>query len=289
VDSGRVVRRLLRFGPPRHLIAGLTDTEDDYGHPIFYARPADPVFRLHCYEKRWGRCPIEGHEISVPSSARPAAGGDAHLTVVNQDRGWEYDLYKVRSKPAGGGVLEFRWGGRTRIDGDGLSSGATAARFGGLAGIVRAAELAAGRIDHALFLVVRCDAGRAVFPARGVGRSCAALRQATADAPTMGARFQLAMSAGEIEALPIPAWNKTILRAMATYGMFVGDTGGGSWGIKLESGSTFTSFGYPDPLVAFAQQNGWTPYDKLWVGNLRDGVDWTRLRRIDLCVTQRTC
>jgi len=289
-DSRQVVGRLLGFGPVNHLVAGAAGSEDDYGHPTYYARAGDPVFELHCYEVSWGRCPIEGVRIRVPDAARPAAGGDRHLTVVDQDSGWEYDLYKVRSKPAGGGLLVFRWGGRTRIDGDGLRSGATAARFGSLAGLVRAEELAAGRIDHALFMTARCDAGRAVYPARGVGRSCAELGESTAGAPPMGAHFQLAMSGEEIDALPVPAWKKTILRAMATYGMFLGDTGSGSWGIQKESGATYTSFGYPARFVELAQANGWQPYEDVWVGNLRDDVDWAgRLRLLDPCVSQRTC
>jgi hypothetical protein len=229
-------------------------------------------------------------QIRVPDAARPAAGGDGHMTVVDQAGGWEYDLYKVRSKPAGGGTLEFRWGGRTRIDGDGLGSAATAADFGNLAGIIRAPELAAGHIDHALFFVASCDAGRYVYPADKGGRSCAVLGQPTSDAPPMGARLQLAMTPAQIDALPVPAWKKTILRAMATYGMIMGDTGGGSWGIEAESGSTYTSFGYPDPLVGFAQANNWTPYYGTYVANLRSDVDWARyLRVIDPCVSQRTC
>jgi hypothetical protein len=289
-DSGQVVARLLGFGPINHLVAGEADSEEDYAHPTYYARAGDPLFELHCYEQSWGTCPIEGHRIRVPDAARPAAGGDGHLTVVDQDSGWEYDLYKVRSKPAGGGLLEFRWGGRTRIDGDGLRSGATAAKFGSLAGIVRAEELTAGRIDHALFMTAHCDAGRAVYPAHGVGRTCAELGQPTAGAPPMGAHFQLAMTSEQIDALPVPAWKKTILRAMATYGMFLGDTGGGSWGITRESGSTYTSFGYPNRLVQFAQANGWEPYQDDWVGNLRDDIDWaTHLRLLDPCVSQHTC
>jgi len=289
-DSEQVVARLLGFGPINHLVAGEADSEEDYAHPTYYARAGDPLFELHCYEQSWGTCPIEGHRIRVPDAARPAAGGDGHLTVVDQDSGWEYDLYKVRSKPAGGGLLEFRWGGRTRIDGDGLRSGATAAKFGSLAGIVRAEELTAGRIDHALFMTAHCDAGRAVYPAHGVGRTCAELGQPTAGAPPMGAHFQLAMTSEQIDALPVPAWKKTILHAMATYGMFLGDTGGGSWGITRESGSTYTSFGHPARLVQFAKANDWEPYQDSWVGNLRDDIDWaTHLRLLDPCVSQHTC
>jgi hypothetical protein len=81
-----------------------------------------------------------------------------------------------------------------------------------------------------------------------------------------------------------------ILRAMATYGVIMGDTGGGAWGIQAESGSTYTSFGTPDPLVSFAAANGWTPYAGDYVGDLRSGVDWARyLRVIDPCVSLRSC
>ena len=51
----------------------------------------------------------------------------------------------------------------------------------------------------------------------------------------MGARLQLAMSSAEIDALSVPRWKKTILRAMARYGLFLGDTGGDAWGIELQS------------------------------------------------------
>jgi hypothetical protein len=289
-DSAAVVGRVLGFGRARDLVAGQADTADDYERPVYWSGPGDPLFRLHCYETGWGVCPIEGDLVRVPDAARPAGGADAHLSVVDQDSGWEYDLYKVRSKPAGGGRLVFRWGGRTRIDGNGLGSAATAAKFGGLAGIVRAAELSASHIDHALFMTALCDSGRYVYPARGVGTSCRSLGLSGEGAPPMGARLQLAMSSAEIDALPVAAWKKTILHAIASYGMFIGDTGGGSWGIRIESGTSFTSFGYPDPMVGFAQANAWIPYQDVWIGHLHDGIDWSkRLRVIHPCVTRRTC
>ena len=39
------------------------------------------------------------------------------------------------------------------------------------------------------------------------------------------------MSAAQIDALAKPTWQKTILHAMAKYGMYVGDTGGNAWGV----------------------------------------------------------
>jgi hypothetical protein len=288
--STAIVGRVLGFGQPDNLVAGDADSEWDYSHPTYYAQPTDPVFKLHCYESSWGTCAIEGHEIRIPDAARAAAGGDGHLTVVDQASGWEYDLYKVRSKPRGGGTLEFRWGGRTRIDGTGLGSAATAAGYGNLAGIIRAQEMQAGEIRHALFMVVDCDAGVSVYPAKGTGRACSDRGLSSSGAPPMGARFQLAMSDSQIDALSVPAWKKTILRAMAHYGMYVGDTGGGGWGIQMESGSTYTSFGYEDAMVAFARQAGVPTYNGKHVFNLRDGVDWAKyLRVVDPCEAQASC
>ena len=70
------------------------------------------------------------------------------------------------------GELVTAWGGRTRIDGDGLGSAAVAANFGTLAGLVRPEELEAGRIEHALFMTVPCvgevaGSDTVYFPPRG--------------------------------------------------------------------------------------------------------------------------
>lgn len=219
-NSDAIVSRLTAWGRPDNLAVGTAGTSSDWSHPTYYAQLTDPVFRLHCFESSWGTCAIEGMQIRVPDRARPAGGGDAHMTVVDQVAGWEYDLYDVRSKPPGGGVLEFRWGGRTRIDGDGLGSAATAANFGNLAGIIRAPELSAGEINHAIFMVVKCDSATFVYPASKSGRSCSSMGLPNTDAPPMGARFQLAMSDTQIAALAVPPWKKAILRAMARYGMY---------------------------------------------------------------------
>ena len=277
--SSQIVSRLLGFGSVQHLLAGQADTPDDYSHPTYYSQLFDPVYTLHCYEASWGTCPIEGDQVSVPDAARPAAGGDAHLTVVNQITGLEHDLYKVRSKPSGGGTLEFRWGGSTSINGTGLGSAATASQVGNLAGIIRAPELEAGEINHAIFMVAKCDSGEYVHPAGKAGRRCSDIGLSDGDAPPMGARFQLRMSDAEIDALNVPAWKKTIFRAMARYGMIVGDTGSGSWAIQAESGSTYTSFGYEDRLVTYARSVGAPFSNGRYIFNVRDGVDWaSRLR-----------
>jgi hypothetical protein len=288
-NSAAVVSRLVGFGAPSNLVAGQADTPDDWYHPTYYPTASDPLYKLHCTES-WGTCAVEGVQVRVPSAARPAAGGDGHMTIVDQASGWEYDLWGVTSKPSGGGTLSAKWGGRTRIDGDGRGSDATAARFGNHAGVIRGPELAAGKINHALFMTVECDSDKFVFPAMKTGRACSSIGLSNANAPAMGTRFQLNMTAFQIDALPVPAWKKTILHALATYGMYVGDTGGGAWGLQFESGSGYTSFGYADPVVTFARANGVPSSGGVYAFNLRDGVNWAKyLRVIDPCTSQGTC
>jgi Concanavalin A-like lectin/glucanases superfamily len=286
-NSAAIVDRMVSlYKGPAKMTAGDADTPYDYSHPIYYSRSSDPVFTLHCYEVSWGTCPIEGHKIRIPNAARAAGGGDGHMAVIDQASGWEYDLYKVRSKPAGGGTLEFRWGGRTRIDGDGLGSNATAGHFGLTAGVIRAQELEAGKIDHALFMVVKCSSGKTVYPAGGAGAGCSD----AANAPAGGMRFKLDYTAAEIDALSVPAWKKTILHALRTYGAYVGDTGGGGFNFQFESGSSYTSFGYKDRLVEWGKtQPGVGLSDGKVVFDVASGVNWSRLRVVDPCVAQRTC
>jgi hypothetical protein len=289
--SSAIVARLIGFGRALNLLAGTAGRgELDGGRPIYFSSPSDPRYTLHCTE-HWGHCPLEGVKVSVPAAAQPAGGSDAHLTVIDQHSAWEYDLWGVRSKPPRGGKLVFRWGGKTPVSGAGLGSAAVAARYGTAAGVLRAEELGSGEIRHALFLAVKCDSGHFVYPARHAGAPCASLGLHNGNAPAMGRRFQLAMSPAQIAALPVPAWKKTILRAMARYGMFVGDTGG-RWGLGQESGVVYTSFGQPDQWVTLARR--WqVPYyspDHDYVFDLNDGVDWARyLRVVAPCVSHGTC
>jgi len=285
--SAGIVRRLTGWGDPADLRAGVTDTGSDWQHPAYYPSPRDPEYEVHCI-KDWGTCEVEGMRVRIPASARPAGGGDGHLAVVDQETGWEYDFWQVKRKPRNGGRLVVSWGGRTRVDGDGLGSDATAAHFGLLAGSIRAEEMRRGSIDHALFMLVRCDSGRVVYPAQGKGLPCDDGRTA----PSQGTRFQLDLSPARIAALRVPAWKRTILTAMAEYGLYVGDTTGGTpWNVAFESGSTHTSFGRPDPMVGFARRAGIPRLsDGRYYFDLASGVDWRRhLRVIDPCVARRAC
>ena len=262
-NSEMVVNQIMSDKPVSTIMAS-ADSASDWSHPVYFSQPNDPLYTIHCLEA-WGSCEVEGMNVRIPAAARPAAGSDGHLAVVDQETGWEYDFWQARDRAADGGALAVSWGGRTEITGDGRGSNATAAHFGLLAGIIRAAEMEAGRIDHALFMTVSCTADRAVYPALGLAKTC----PMPTDAPAVGQHLWLDMSSDEIAALDVPDWKKTILRALAQYGGFIGDTGGNTaFAVQFESGTSYTSFGSVDPVAAFAEHQtrrrrplrGWIPF-----------------------------
>jgi hypothetical protein len=280
------------------------------GWPTYWANATDPVYTIACNEFGGG-CSISGASIHAPAgaviqggtAALSMSGWDRHLTIVDQTSGWEYDLWHVSTSPLppGGGTLQIGWGGHTKIGGgDGIEIGdgtGTASGFGNLAGRIRVEELMAGAIGHALTIAINCDDGTNVPPALAHDRMCAD----TTNAPPMGARFWLDMTAAAIDALPAPAWKKTILHAAASYGMYFNDTGSAFYfDFQLESGNQYTSLGASqDPWLKFAEDNGWPFYapDNTLVGTFHnddDGMNWdaqvwTNLKVLDPCVAQGTC
>lgn len=324
---GRVFGDIARHPRPANLVA---HTRGSSGEPTYYVRSDDPstyeLLQVECIE--FGSCSIDVHHlpngIPVPPQAvpegtpvpsdEPHASSDRHLTIVDQATGWEYDLWHVQWPPTGN-ELTIGNGGRTRVDGDGTATreggDGTAAGFGSLAGRVRAEEMLAGRIDHALFVVIDCDDGSFVYPAfkRG-GRDCAGAGKpgGNVDAPPLGARLQLRVAPSVIDGLRIPSWKKTLLHAMARYGMFFGDTGSTfAFTVETESGNQYTSLGHRDRWLEVATENTWPlvgakPGDYPWEHHLGyfgldadgstlndDGLTWAQLWRhlvvLDPCVS----
>ena len=204
-----MVKRLTDAGDPTDRRAGIADTSEDFYKPTYWARYTDPLVRLNAT----GSSPIDGDVIRVPLGARPAAGSDHHMTIVQPD-GWEYDLWNAQ--PISGGVLTYNAGRKIPIDGDGLNSAATSARFGNLAGRLRAQELEDGQINHAFFMAASTTATTAVYPAdKSDGNNDPA-----AGYPPMGTRFQLPdhrCGAGSLPALEA----EPILRAFRDYGGYL--------------------------------------------------------------------
>lgn len=315
VGSDAIIKRVIGvdrpIAPGATQIANMLALDDGTGGwPTYWAVDKDPLFHVDCTEFGGG-CSVHDASVSlhIPAGALIQGGcgadvaSDRHLTVVDQSSGWEYDLWHVATCPipASGGTIKIGWGGRAKIDGDGLDTAGgngMASHFANNAGRARAEELAAHVVDHALNIVIDCDSGNYVFPAQASDKKCAD----PVDAPPMGARLQLAMTAAEIDALAAPPWKKALLHAMADYGMFFGDTGSSFYfDIQTEGGNQYTAVGADDAWLSMAKANGWSYYGvapyKGYTGafhNGDDGIDWratvwSKLRVIDPCVSQGTC
>jgi hypothetical protein len=284
-DSAINVKRLTDAGDPGDRRAGIADTSSDFYKPTYWANSDDPIVTL----RATGSSPVDGDRIHVPAGARPAAGSDHHMTIVEPD-GSEYDLWDA--SPISNGELVYNSGRRIDVgSGDGIYSAATAARFGNLAGLIRAQEMAEGRINHALFMTANSIAWNAVYPAaKSDGNNDPAQGY-----PPMGTRFQLTISDAELAAFP--PWKRTILRAFRDYGGYLGDSSGSPWTIgAFESGTMYTSLGFEDQMVTFARnalaqgQSDISYSNGVYYFDLASGIDWSsRLRVIDPCVTQHTC
>ena len=284
-------------------------TGHDYAHPIYFASLGDPLYTINCIRYA---CPdLQGRAFPIPAEAKAADGGDGHLGVVIRRPGhpqdlFVLDLYRAWNKPAGGGRYDIGSGGISRIDGDGTTvdidasynligdigrSEATAARFSVLAGVVRAPHIQSGRIPHAIFFTANCDSGAFVYPAERPGRACSAIGNSNVNAPPMGARLWLDMSAAEINALKIKKTLRIMLKALNEFGAYMGDTGGGGYGWGFESPETYHAWGRQTPLVDIAQQEGWPVYEGRYVLKPSEvpSVVWEHLKILDPCTAKGTC
>ena len=225
----------------------------DYSHPIYHAKSGDPSYTIQC---RSGG--VNGKVIQIPSGARPTGSSDGHMAVVQPD-GWEYDFWQATAPS--GGTVRCNIAYRQRWDGPGIVTtdmkrrdsslgGGTAAYFGEAAGLIRANEIQAGVIPHALFVVIRAGSSGTVYPAYKPSVT------SNSNGPAMGQRFRLNMSDAAIEASCAPGWEKTVAKAMAHYGLYFGDTGGDGFAPMMESPLTYTAVGQSNPWDGIAAQYG---------------------------------
>jgi hypothetical protein len=262
--------------------------------------------------------------------------------VEHGDASWEYDLYKFdhfvaadgsqqSSAPMTGGQVIAGWGGRVDFDGTGItpvapsgqwSGNTTAAYFAGMAGRIRWEDFTGGgqfQVNHALNIVINCADGSspAVFPSptQAKARACSNVpvdpsnpngpKLSDTNAPPLGSLFQLAMSDSDIGKLKIRSWKKAWLQAMATYGMYFGDTAtnAGYFSLETEPGSQYTSLGSWNRALSYADDHHWeVGQNNDRVGRLynnaydtgqgptedRESIDWdadvwSHLRVLDPC------
>ena len=278
--------------------AGVRSTEAgtyDYSHPRFFATSADPVVTLKCVQ--YCGTPDNGGiptTIHIPAQARPAAGGDGHLDVVQAD-GTDISMWTAVSPD---GSYHTQFPGRNWQTGDVLSAGIvancgnlsngqgwlstgpgpTAAGYCDQAGVVTAAELASGQINHALFVTGECAIGTQ-YPAE----NGASTDQCTSGVgPPLGGREWYDVPCATTQAnSALHPWEKAILCALNQYGGYLGDDGAGGAhftsgvGPELESEEPWYDYSgqnYTSPFAQLASQ-GWYSFS---LSNVRGSASGTR-------------
>ena len=128
------------------------------------------------------------------------------------------------------------------------------------------------------------------YPATGGwGEACGDYWNETGTgAPMLGQLLRLNLTDAQIAASPAPAWQKTIMTALAHYGAYIEDTDGtynsGIDIISQDSGS-WTDIGQTDQWAALAKQDGYAN------GQLSSNVPIpaSELQVVSSCVAQGTC
>lgn len=193
----------------------------DWGVAVSETHADDSAYAVPC--TRYSNCTLGAFgNVPIPVTAAPDPSADGYLAVVDPGSRREWDMWQASHA---GTSWSASAGAALSISGNGTAPAGTAsgdaANFPLLAGIVRPEEIAQGHIDHAL-----------VFGMPGVsdlGHVCPATHNdgSTSDPNALmeGAHLQLDPSVN-VDALNIPAWEKTIGHALQTYGMYLRDQGG---------------------------------------------------------------
>jgi hypothetical protein len=143
---------------------------NEFGNPIYVADASTPrydlvVTRNGTEEGRWGNNVLADASVPIPPEVEPSSGSDAKIVIIDASTNQVFDLWRVERV---GGRWQAEWGGIYPLDGTGSSlrsaygtaryhvpwpepvSRGTGSGISSLAGVIRAQELADGRIDHAL-------------------------------------------------------------------------------------------------------------------------------------------
>ena len=260
-DSARLVQALVE-----RAAEGVVLATTEWTYPVFRADATTPRYdvRLTAAWSEFGLL----LDMPIPDAAIPDPQDDAHLTVIDLDEGWVYDLWQARQTEDG---WEASWGNRIALDSDGIYPLGLSARgsgFSTLLGVIWPHELAAGRIEHALvFSTLPNREGLCVAPAtESDGRS---------DDPLTlpeGSRLRLD-PALDLDTLNLTPWERTIARALQEYGMVLVDNVSASITFYAVHPASFGGFATPWDLEEGIGDASGIPLERLQLlawGETRD-------------------
>jgi hypothetical protein len=201
----------------------------DWGVSIAEASSNSPLLNVFC--TAYNPCTLTAFgAIPIPITAAADPSSDGHLAIYDPASGHTWGMWQAVHS---GLTWSAGAGEAVSMTGPGLvpanTTGSNAANFPLLAGIIRPEEILQGHIDHALvFTLPEIWSAGHVCPAThndGSSTNPSALKE--------GMRLQLDPSLN-VDSLSVPSWEKIILKAAQTYGMYLRD-GSGTLGIMAEN------------------------------------------------------
>ena len=218
----------------------------EFGIPVFEATSSTPRRQVRCTITDWGPCPFGAGPRPIPKEARPSAGSDGAMVIVDRTAGTIDEYWQAA--PAGTGWTAS-WGAINSLSGSGWGGASTGAGASRLAGVVRVAEIGAGVIPHALVLQGDTVCASVVRPP-AVKTDGDSTRP---DCIPEGARLQLD-PAINVAAIPgITPGEVAVARALQKYGAYLIDRGGAPLSVSFEvapdasgndPGSVYTRAGF---------------------------------------------
>lgn len=219
--------------------------------------------------------------MPLPADARPAAGPDAHLTVIQPSTNSMWEFWKLRKE---GDQWQAGWGGAihnlssnpgyyTAGAWPGAQSdwGASATSLPVVAGTMTIGELESGHIDHALAIAIpNARKGVFAFPAQRTDGTLEA-----AQSIPEGTTFRLDPNL-DVQALHLPPVVAMMAEAAQRYGIIVRDKTLHAIGFYAED---------PSPLGA-------NPYTRLFdgktPGELLQSFPWSHLQVVKTSLKSNT-
>ena len=255
----------------------ITSDPEQYTFPVYFAGPNTPRYDVPCRVYRCTLVSASGTsltsvlpDVPIPSGARPSAGSDAQMIIIDTATGTEWDVWQASFDGSGWSVSN---GSVYNVNWDGMPSwyGSRGAGVPYYAGLIRPWEIASGRIDHALAFAYPIPASAGcVWPASktdGGGSGSSAIPE--------GARLQLdpRLTDADFAAMGLSSTGRIIARALQQYGMILIDHSGRPK-IYAENLVVNPSAGYSwaDPAIALTSTTiAAIPHTAFRVLDLPDG------------------
>jgi hypothetical protein len=215
------------------------------------------------------------------------ATGDKHITIVlapvdAKEPDETIDLWLAESEEPSGrlkiveGQLRYTLGASGNLKSSLVNQdNSVSSDWEAVAGEIRGPELKAGIVPHVLTLTAKEAKNSYVYPPSwGDGTST------DPNAPPTGQRFYLDYTDAEVEALGFKPWKVAVLKALAHYGFYLGDTGNNTNSFRWEGSRMYEPFGAPEPFAKIGEEQGLPRSGSEYLFDLYDGADWTRLRAL---------